>query len=239
VDRARGAVVAFIDDDVLVDQRWLDGLLAAYRRWPDVAGVAGRVELSWPSGRPAWLPVRREVWFARFDRGLDPARLAARDYPVGANMSVRRDVAVAVGGFDPALGYSGSRLLANEEREFFDRVVREGHWLGYEPAALVVHVIEGTRVTRRYLLRRLYAQGISDVRVGMPSIQGGRRLGVARDALSRALLRGLRSDIRRITRSGSRGVEVVDILAGRAKQLGVAHAAIAAWLSRQRSPCRS
>jgi glycosyltransferase involved in cell wall biosynthesis len=239
VEQARGDVVAFIDDDVLVDQGWLDALLAAYRRWPDVAGVAGRVELSWPTGRPGWLPVRREVWYARFDRGVDPVRLAERDYPVGANMSVRRDIAVAVAGFDPALGYSGSRLLANEEREFFDRVRRQGQWLGYEPAALVVHVIEGARVTRRYLLRRLYAQGRSDVRVGTASIQGGRQLGVARDALSRALLRGLRSDIRRIIQSESREVDVVDILAGRAKRLGIAHAAIAALLSGQRSARRS
>jgi hypothetical protein len=182
--------------------------------------------------------VRREVWFARFDRGVDPVRLAERDYPVGANMSVRRDIAVALGGFDPELGYSGARLLANEEREFFDRVRREGQGLGYEPAALVVHVIESTRVTRRYLLRRLYAQGRSDVRVGKASIQGGRQLGLARDALSRALLRGFRSDVRRIIRSGSREVEVVDILAGRAKQLGIAHEAIAALLSGQRSPLR-
>ena len=70
--------------------------------------------------------MRREVWFAQFDRGLEPLRLADRDYPVGANMSVRRDVAIAVGGFDPALGYSGSRLFGNEEREFFDRVRRDG-----------------------------------------------------------------------------------------------------------------
>jgi hypothetical protein len=175
------------------------------------------------------------VWFARFDRGLDPARLAARDYPVGANMSVRRDVAVAVGGFDPALGYAGSRLLANEERDFFDRVVREGRWLGYEPAALVTHVIEGARVTRRYLFRRLYAQGRSDVRVGVASNQGGRGLILARDALSRTFVRGLRSDVRRIAHSGSREAEVVDVLAGRAKQLGIAREAFAASLGGQRS----
>ena len=110
-----------------------------------------------------------------------------------------------------------------------------GGRLAYEPAALVVHVIEGARVTRRYLFRRLYAQGRSDVRVGVASNQEGRQLDLARDALSRALLRGWRSDVRRISQSGSRETEVVDIVAGRAKQLGIAHEAIAVSFGGRRS----
>ncbi len=227
VGNAHGALLAFIDDDVLVDPGWLDGLYTAYEHWPDAAGVAGRVELSWPAGRPDWLPTRREVWFARFEPGGEERRLADDEYPVGANMSVRRDIALAIGGFDPALGYAGSRLFGNEERDFFDRVRRSGASLVYGPAASVVHVVEGARTTRRYLYRRLYDQGRSDVRAGTDMVQGHRPIRLASDALGRALVRGWRSDIRRIARSGRRDAEVVDVVAGRVKQLGIAREALA------------
>jgi glycosyltransferase involved in cell wall biosynthesis len=227
MDHARGDIIAFLDDDVLVDRCWLDGLLETYRRWPDIAGVAGGVELDWPAGRPAWLPARREVWFAALDLGSEPRLLADGEFPVGANMSVRRDVALATGGFNPALGYSGTNLLGNEEREFFDRVRRSGRSLAYAPAAHVVHIVEGDKLTRRYLFRRLYAQGRSDVRVGIEAAPNGRgQFGIARRALSRGLLRGWRGDLRRVVRSGSRDAVVVDIVAGRAKQLGMAREAL-------------
>lgn len=227
LDHARGDVVAFLDDDVLVEAGWLDGILAAYRRWPDVAGVAGRIELAWPEGRPSWLPASREVWFARLDLGLEPRLLAASELPVGANMSVRRDVALSVGRFDPDLGYSGTRLLGNEERDFFDRLRRLGKPLGYEPAARVLHVVEGARVSRRYLLRRVYSQGRSDVRVDTETRRRTRpaQLRVAGRALSRAVLRNWRGDVRRLARRGTRGIELVDVLTGRAKQLGIAREA--------------
>jgi glycosyltransferase involved in cell wall biosynthesis len=237
LDHARGDVVAFLDDDVLVDAGWLDGLIDAYRRRPGIAGVAGRVELDWPDGRPSWLPERREVWFARLDLGTDSRLLADDEYPVGANMSVRRELARAAGGFDPGLGYSGTQLLGNEERDFFARIRRAGHSLAYEPACHVVHVVGGARVTRRYLFRRLYAQGRGDVRADKELVRAGRRhrLGVARRALSRGLLRGWRNDLRRIARPGSRHLALVDVVAGRAKQLGVAREALTTTLRGRRT----
>jgi glycosyltransferase involved in cell wall biosynthesis len=224
---ARGELVAFLDDDVLVQPTWFDAVLAAYRRWPDLAGLAGRIELSWPTGRPSWLSASRDVWFARLELGPDPRLLGDKEFPVGANMSVRRDIANAVGGFDPDLGYSGARLLGNEELEFFTRVRRAGHALGYEPAASVVHVVEGRRLTRRYLWRRIYSQGRSDVRSTVQPNSDSRKalLGIVRVALSRALVRNWRNDIRRSFPTHTGRSEWVDVVAGRAKQLGIAREA--------------
>ena len=133
---------------------------------------------------------------------LDPARLADREYPVGANMSVRRDIAVAVGGFDPALGYSGSRLFGNEEREFFDRVRRQASHscTSRRPASFMSSRDEGDPPL----------PVPAAVRPGPQRCPGryghGSRAIAPFDWLamrsSRALVRGWRTDIRRIARSG-------------------------------------
>jgi glycosyltransferase involved in cell wall biosynthesis len=222
LDVARAEAIAFLDDDVLVGPGWVHAVRDAFAGSPDVGGVAGRVRLQWPEGRPSWLPESREVWFARLDLGDVARPLADRESPVGANMAVRRTAAAAAGGFDPGLGYAGSRLLGNEEVDFFDRVWRAGYSVAYAPTMTVDHVVEGDRVSRRYLLRRVYSQGRSDVRMEARAGAGGATAAreLALEALSRATIRGWRNDVRRLRRVGGWERNLVDVLAGRAKQLG-------------------
>jgi glycosyltransferase involved in cell wall biosynthesis len=225
LDMGRSDVVAFLDDDVLVAPGWLEALRRAFERRSEdgmvpLGGLAGRVDLRWPGGRPGWLPDSREVWFARLDLGEQPRVLGDREYPVGANMAVRRSAAAEVGGFDPDLGYSGKRLLGNEEVDFVDRLRRAGYAVAYEPAMCVDHVVEGDRVSRRYLLRRIYSQGRSDVRMEQRDGSGADAAVAAREALGRATVRGWRSDVGRMRRPGGWERNLIDVLAGRAKQLG-------------------
>jgi hypothetical protein len=59
-------------------------------------------------------------------------------FGTGANFALRREVVVALGGFDEALGV-GSRVGGGEDIDMFVRVLLAGHQLVYEPAALVWH----------------------------------------------------------------------------------------------------
>ena len=68
-DLARGEVVAFIDDDAVAEERWLEALLLGYRSEPDVSAVGGRIHLRWPSGRPRGLPQELEPHFGKLDLG--------------------------------------------------------------------------------------------------------------------------------------------------------------------------
>src|SRR5207237_131635 len=60
------------------------------------------------------------------------------------------------------IGHIGSRLLFNEDIDFFERVRATGVDIAYEPAALVHHHIDPERVSRRWLVRRGFAQGESN-----------------------------------------------------------------------------
>ena len=220
---AAGEVLVFVDDDVTVTAAWLPALLGAFDRWPEADGIAGRVRLSLAGPRPGWLHERLETWFSAFDKGDEPRLLGDGEFPFGANMAVRSGAARAVGGFAVDLGFEGRRLLGNEELDFFARVRSGGGALAYEPAAEVLHHIESARLSRRWLLRRVYAQGRADARLQ-------HRRGLERAAMARAgarsvtgaLLRGWRADTRRWRQSDNRAAELVSSVARRTKSLGYA-----------------
>lgn len=161
---ARGDVVLFIDDDAEAPSGWAAAHLAAYRRDTAVVGVGGPVVLRWPDGRPGWLAPRLEHWFSALDHGDAPVAFPPPHGPYGTNMSLRRDALEAAGGFDDRLGRRGRSLLSSEEADLFERVWAAGGAVAYEPAALVLHSVTRDRLSRRWVLRRGWAQGRSNAR---------------------------------------------------------------------------
>ncbi|WP_220456281.1 glycosyltransferase, partial [Curtobacterium sp. ME26] len=148
VRAARGEVVAFTDDDVVVDPGWLRALASGFARGEDVVCVSGLVasgELRTPAQR--WFD-ERVTWSRNLtprvfrlsappaDRPLFP--FSVGDYGTGANFAVRRDAVLALGGFDEALGV-GTVTGGGEDIDMFARVVLDGSALVVEPSALVWH----------------------------------------------------------------------------------------------------
>jgi GT2 family glycosyltransferase len=146
IARAHGALIAFIDDDVVVDRAWLSGLRETFNENPDAAGFTGLV-------LPYSLETSAQCLFERrggFRRGFLKRQFGAELagnllYPCGAgifgagcNMAFRRDVLLSLGGFDDALD-TGSPLAGGGDLDMFYRCIRAGHTLAYEPQCLVFH----------------------------------------------------------------------------------------------------
>jgi GT2 family glycosyltransferase len=148
LDVATGDIVAFTDDDVVVDRQWLMHLVAVFRADPEVGCVTGRIaplELATPTQR--WLEA-----YAGYGKGtqrqcydLGPNRPADALFPYtagafgsGANMAFRTSVLRSIGGFDPLLG-AGTRTRGGDDLAAFFDVVTAGHRLVYEPSAVVWH----------------------------------------------------------------------------------------------------
>jgi GT2 family glycosyltransferase len=145
---ARGEIVAFLDDDVIVQPTWLPELLRAFDLDPDVACVTGAII-------PAELETAAQGWleqfggFAKgferqvFDRASAPTRgplypYAAGSFGSGANMAFRTSVLRSLGGFDPAIG-AGTPAKGGDDLAAFLSVVSAGYTLVYQPTALVFH----------------------------------------------------------------------------------------------------
>jgi GT2 family glycosyltransferase len=182
---AAGAdVLAFVDDDAVVDAGWYEAL---QRRWDeapaDVACIGGPIRPRYAVPPPAWFSDGIAHVLTLLDRGdsvrdLDPDVEAV----YGANISFRVEPLRQIGGFDPALGHSGARVFFAEEDEAQRALVRLGFGVRYVPDAAVEHVIPASRLTRGSFLKRRFAFGVA---LGM---RGGRsRWLAARQALSSAL----------------------------------------------------
>jgi glycosyltransferase involved in cell wall biosynthesis len=164
VQRAKGEIVAFLDDDETAGVGWLQNLTANLQggEW---AGAGGRILPVAPFPLPRWLLANSDFTagpLPSFDRGLDSGEL--REPPFSANMAFRREVFEQLGGFRTDLGRSGQGLFSNEDTEFGRRLMRTGFRLRYEPSAVTYHLVYESRLHKQYYLTWWFNKGRSDVR---------------------------------------------------------------------------
>jgi glucosyl-dolichyl phosphate glucuronosyltransferase len=172
----RGAeVLAYVDDDAVVEPGWYDALA---RRWaeapPEVAVIGGPIRPRFDTPPPAWYSGAIKHVLTLLDRGPEVRDLDPDEEAVyGANISFRVGPLREAGGFDPSLGHSGSRVFFGEEDAVQRELHRRGLAIRYVPDAAVLHVIPSDRLTRRSFLRRRFKFGVA---LGM---RGGRTRGLA------------------------------------------------------------
>jgi GT2 family glycosyltransferase len=159
-------IVAFTDDDVLVDPHWLQAIARNFLSDPKIGCVSGMIV-------PIELEAPSQFWieqFGGFGKGFDrkiydletyrPADIlfpyAAGKFGSGANMAFRMSALRAVGGFDPALG-AGTLASGGDDLAAFFETITHGYRLVYEPGALVFH-----RHHRDYasLRKQVYGYGV-------------------------------------------------------------------------------
>lgn len=154
-------VVAFLDDDAVAHPSWLARLVEHYAD-PDVLGAGGAVKPDFAAGRPAWFPREFDWVVGCTYRGLPGEPTPVRNF-IGANMSFRRYVFDAVGGFDGAVGRVGTRPTGCDETELCIRILERmprGRLL-YDPGAVVRHRVPQVRASWPYFWRRCWAEGRS------------------------------------------------------------------------------
>lgn len=164
---ASGEVIAFTDDDVIVDSQWLRSIGSRMTLDPAIEAVTGLII-------PAELETPSQIWFERYFGGfgsertfesitleaapsrrfVQGSRVMVRNakgaelrrfsvygvgaYGAGANMAIRRTTLESIGGFDPVLGV-GTPAPGGEDLVVLIDILRRGGRVGYEPAAYVHH----------------------------------------------------------------------------------------------------
>ena len=146
---ATGDVVAFADDDVIVDSGWCAAVRCVFDDNPDLTLMTGLVE-------PDAMNTQAQRWFEAyggFGRGYVPrwihapgASSRAIAFPLantgqfgtGANLAIRRNHALRLGGFDSALDV-GTPTKGGGDLEMMFRVLKANGLLCYAPSASVRH----------------------------------------------------------------------------------------------------
>lgn len=167
-EAARGRYIAYIDDDAIPAPDWIERILVAIAATdPSPALIGGRILPRWEAPLPAWWPpqLRGTLSIIEFE-GCGEYRTAALPpglEPYGANMVVHVPTLLAIGGFGRYSGRVGKALLSDEEVQLAWRLQAAGFSARYDPRIVVQHQIQAPRLTPRWLLSRLYWQGVSTV----------------------------------------------------------------------------
>lgn len=161
-EAARGRILAFLDDDVLLHPGWVREVAAAFDAFPDAQAAAGRIRLRFESPPPPWLTDRFHSYLSAFDAGPEPGWLPGVRFPPGANAIVLRSEWERLGGFVPDLDRRGASLISSGDKEFFLRLRTSGGRIAWWPAAWVLHRVHPDRLSRDWFRRRAYAQGLGD-----------------------------------------------------------------------------
>jgi glycosyltransferase involved in cell wall biosynthesis len=195
LSRAEGDVVAFVDDDLVVDRDWLRSSAEALR---GETGIACVTSLSLPGGLDSELRFlleppagagegsgRKTYRPSHPGSGIPLLAYASAALGDGGSLMMPTQVAREIGGFDPALGPS-TLACGGEKHDLLVRMLRRGYALSYEPSAVVWREDPGAAESGR---RRAYRHGVGlGAMVGKQLVSGPHR---------RQWLRNLAAELRR------------------------------------------
>lgn len=128
---ARGSVLAFTDDDVIVNRDWAARICSRFACDAGISAVFGHT-----SGDPGV-----ESMFSMRTRAY-PCYLEGKENvwesSPGNNMAYRRGVVERIGLFDPSLG-AGAKYQTADDADFSYRLFKAGLKAYYDPEAKVLH----------------------------------------------------------------------------------------------------
>lgn len=152
IQQSQGEIVAFIDDDVVVANDWLEVLIAALDERPEVSFVGGKVLPLWSEQPPEWLTIEHWAPLAILDYGSQELPISS-ETPLGlltANIAFRRAMFDEVGMFLPSLQRVKNEIGSMEDHEFLLRALRQGKKGVYLPNMIASARVEPERLTKSY-----------------------------------------------------------------------------------------
>jgi GT2 family glycosyltransferase len=153
---ARGEYVALLDDDVICQPDYLEGIRGTVRNgFSDIA--QGRIFVDYLGTRPRWFD--EDKYFDQMmllsDLGDMPCDLGRSLW--GANVIMPYAAIAKVGGYCPELGAGANGF--GEDAELGNRLRRASYRLVYVPHIVVRHQVSGERLGPGYILRRSFEIG--------------------------------------------------------------------------------
>ena len=165
LQEANGDVIAFMDDDVVVEPGWLWSLTEPLQEGKYL-GTGGRICAPKDITLPDWISLKGDCSLAGvlalFDRGESVKELG--DPPYGTNMAFRRDAFTKFGIFRTDLGPSVGSEIRGEDTEFCLRLMNAGVPILYVPTAVVYHEVPANRLRKKYFLRWYFDYGRALIR---------------------------------------------------------------------------
>jgi GT2 family glycosyltransferase len=157
VEAATGNVLAFLDDDVIVDKTWLAAIEEFFHEDKYHVGQ-GIIRLQSPATDDPEIQklIQRYRTVPRLEHKANLTEVHSLN---GSNFFVFRELFDQVGGLDERLGPGASGT--SEDVDLARRLARSGIGIGYAPKAVVYHRVDRNRLTDEYFKQSHLRQGRS------------------------------------------------------------------------------
>jgi glucosyl-dolichyl phosphate glucuronosyltransferase len=169
VKEAKGELLLWTDDDVLVDRAWLNAYVEAARSYPHASFFGGPITPRFEAEPPTWFSrhlhsiVNCYALRDAFDEPFVP--ISVDCLPYGANMATRAHCFHDCP-FDVRLGPQRNTEIRGEELALLQKCHDRGLQGLWVQGARVQHFIPKSRLTERYIWDYHRGQGRTEVRLG-------------------------------------------------------------------------
>jgi GT2 family glycosyltransferase len=162
IREAQGEIILFLDDDATAEPDYLQEMLSFFQHTPNAAACGGRIYPVFESKRPRWMSHFLVSLTSSLNLGDAVKVFSHRQFPVGANMAVRKSMFDRYGLFNPDLGRKGNSMDGAEEKDLFYRMMAGGEKIYYVPTAIVHHYVPDRRLTFEFFRRQAIGIGKSE-----------------------------------------------------------------------------
>lgn len=158
VRNTSGEWIAFVDDDCLLAEDWVEQAARFAAEHPACGAFGGQIIPQWETEPPPHVLGHRYAYASK-QHGETPHR---RPWLAGAGMVVRREALMACGWLERQFleDRTGGRLVSGGDMEMALRVGAR-YELWHNPACKLRHVIPARRMSREYLRRVTRGLGMS------------------------------------------------------------------------------
>ncbi len=160
INNAKGEILAFTDDDVKIEEDWLQNIVNfSYNQ--DFDALGGKVIPLYPIDTPQWIKDCNDILCGPIvchDYGETIQTYNNLMLPfIGANMIFKHKTLDEIGGFNVLIGLGLGTM--GEDSEIFRRLQKYNKKIIYNPNIIIFHPIERNRMNLKYIAQWHISQG--------------------------------------------------------------------------------
>ncbi len=145
IDVSEAPIVAFIDDDAVAREDYVENLIANFEKYTGYDAIGGKVIPIYQNGtEPVWMSKYIQRLVSKVDEG-EKFKDFQNKYPVGCNMAFRKNVFNEIGKFNTDL------TLRSDDKYIFSKLKKAGKKTLYAPDVYVRHNIEDFRIKHDFI----------------------------------------------------------------------------------------
>lgn len=157
IDAARGGIIAFTDDDCVVEKDWLARIEADLKEHDAVGGVA---KLFGSFAPPRWWDEDINWLVGLSVPGHYGPRAGEKFLPASLNLAYRAEVLRGLR-FREGVAGLGGRNMTREDSDLWLRTRAGGHRAVFDPGLVVYHRVPPGRLTAAFCAKRAFSDGFA------------------------------------------------------------------------------